>query len=142
MADLGLPYRIYHRRCSMSRSNLALLVSFCMVVIGLLSCSQKTKTMLKVESDDTTRANAPFLLAYVSDDGTSTTGPILVPKQTPFEMEVTGTNYLILLSDTASHGPTLRATVERWGASGVGIVFHRSSVYFKGGKEVAGTGSL
>jgi hypothetical protein len=131
-----------HWRKTMWKSNLMRIIVCSIIAAELYSCSGRQRASLKVESEDSTRAVAPFLLAYVSDDGAFTPGPSLAQKQTPFEMELDGENYLIVLGDTSLAGPNLRAWIRSSGTGGAGITFRRGGVFFKGGKDGVGVGSF
>ena len=108
------------------------------------ACAHDPSRSLTVTSGDSTRVNAPFLIAYVCDDGTHSPQPMLIPAQTPFHMDVPGSNYLIVLRDTSANGPHLYAKLsEGRAAAGVGVWINgQGSVFFKSGEHGGGVGNL
>ena len=97
--------------------------------IGLSSCKQNQNHMLRIESQDSTRSNIPFLLAFFDEDGKTYQDTLLV-RRTPFEMVVPGEKCLVIIKDTSLTNPALHAVL-----GNRQIFFHNSTVIFRNGKD-------
>ena len=114
----------------MQKISFTISILFIVLSIGLSSCFHNQTRILKVESQDSTRSNLPFLLAYFDEDDKTSQDSFMVVRHTPFNMTITGTKYFIIIKDTSSINPALHASLGEYRQ----MFFHNSTVVITEGK--------
>jgi hypothetical protein len=81
-------------------------------LIALSSVSPKMTHHLTVESHDPTRPALQFYLTYLNEDERASQDTFTVVRKTPFEMNVIGANYLVIVTDSSLMNPALRVSFD------------------------------
>lgn len=128
----------------MIRNNLFLTCFFTLVIsLCLSSCSERQALHLTVISLDSTRAQSSFLIAYLTDGGARSSGQIPISVQAPYEMDLSASQYFVVVIDTSANGPGFLLSVTRGKRARAQIELHRGTVYAKGSeREGPAVGSL
>ena len=85
----------------------------------LNSCSRPDIHTLTVVCDSSETARVPFHLLYMTDQGSSSKG-FLETHYTPFQLELIGTDFIVIISDSIENGPRLYSRLtSRAGGPGI-----------------------
>ena len=90
----------------MKSSQVLLIVVLSLSGVMLNSCRRSSSHTLTVVCDSSETASVPFHLLYMTDNGQTSQG-FLETHFTPFQLEFSGTDFIVVVSDSIMNGPRL-----------------------------------